>query len=115
MDEHGGDHLASGDPVAIAVELVLLALLAGSLGVWVVLRRLAVFAHAVGTASFPGLVVAGTAGGVASAALAGAGVRGLRGMPRLGADAATGLVLGLAIAVGVLLSREADVHPEDLL
>lgn len=99
----------------IAVEILLLAVLAGTLGVWVVLRRLAFFAHAVGTATFPGLVAAGTAGGVASALLAGAGVRSLRSVPRLGTDAATGLVLGLAIAIGVLLAREDDVHPEDLL
>ena len=32
--------------------------LAGVLGAWIVLRRLAFFTHSVGTATFPGLVVA---------------------------------------------------------
>ena len=40
------------------VEILLLASLAGTLGAWIVLRRLAFYAHAVGTATFPGLVVA---------------------------------------------------------
>ena len=39
-------------------ELALLAVLAGVLGSWIVLRRLAFYTHAVGTATFPGLVVA---------------------------------------------------------
>ena len=34
----------------------------GLLGAWIVLRRLAFFSHAVGTATFPGLVVAEAAG-----------------------------------------------------
>src|SRR5687768_5941821 len=37
------------------VELALLAVAGGVLGAFVVLRRLAFFAHAVGTATFPGL------------------------------------------------------------
>ena len=44
------------------MELVLLGVAGGLLGAWVVLRRLAFFAHAVGTATFPGLVVADAAG-----------------------------------------------------
>jgi manganese/iron transport system permease protein len=44
------------------VEALLLAGLAGVLGSWIVLRRFAFFAHGVGTAAFPGLVVAGPAG-----------------------------------------------------
>src|SRR4051812_50164615 len=40
-------------------EVLLLAVPAGVLGSWIVLRRLAFFAHAVGTVTFPGLVVAG--------------------------------------------------------
>ena len=39
------------------VELVLLAMTGGVLGAWIVLRRLAFFSHAAGTATFPGLVV----------------------------------------------------------
>jgi ABC-type Mn2+/Zn2+ transport system permease subunit len=44
------------------VEVLLLAVLAGALGGWIVLRRLAFFTHSVGTAAFPGLVVAGAWG-----------------------------------------------------
>ena len=40
------------------VEMLLLAVPAGVLGSWIVLRRLAFFTHAVGSASFPGLVLA---------------------------------------------------------
>src|SRR2546430_5284611 len=40
------------------LELVLLAAGAGLLGTWIVLRGLAFYSHAVGTAAFPGLVLA---------------------------------------------------------
>ena len=40
------------------VEVLLLALAAGLLGTWIVLRGMAFYAHAVGTATFPGLVLA---------------------------------------------------------
>ena len=103
-------------------ELVLLAALAGTVGVWVVLRRLAFYSHAVGTATFPGLVVAGSVGmppaaaALGSALLAGAGVRGLRSVPRLGVDAATGVVLATALALGALAAGDAhSVHVEELL
>ena len=43
-------------------ELVLLAVTGGVLGAWVVLRRLAFFSHAAGSATFPGLVVADASG-----------------------------------------------------
>ena len=41
------------------IEVLLLAVLAGVLGTWIVLRRLPFYTHAIGTATFPGLVVAG--------------------------------------------------------
>ena len=44
------------------VELVLLAIAGGILGAWIVLRRLAFFSHAVGSATFPGLVAADASG-----------------------------------------------------
>ena len=40
------------------VEVLILAVPAGLLGTWIVLRGLAFFSHAVGTAAFPGLVLA---------------------------------------------------------
>ena len=42
--------------------VVLLGVAGGLFGAWIVLRRLAFFTHAVGTATFPGLVVAAPAG-----------------------------------------------------
>ena len=53
------------------VESLLLAALAGVLGSWIVLRRLAFFTHGVGTAAFPGLVIAAPAGVAAAADRAG--------------------------------------------
>ena len=105
----------------VVAEVALLAVLAATLGVWIVLRRLAFFSHAVGTAAFPGLVVAGSLGvaapvaGLGSALLAAGGVRGLRGVPRLENDAATGLVLAAALALGAIAAAGEDVHVEELL
>src|ERR671917_2954084 len=44
------------------LEVVLLAGAGGLLSAWIVLRRLAFFSHAVGSATFPGLVVADASG-----------------------------------------------------
>jgi ABC-type Mn2+/Zn2+ transport system permease subunit len=92
------------------LESLLLAVLAGVLGSWIVLRRLAFFTHGVGTAAFPGLVVAGPAGvapqltAMAAAVLYAGGVEGLR--RRVATDAATGLVLVGALALGVVLASD---------
>lgn len=108
------------DPLAIPfmqralLATLLLAVAAGLLGTWIVLRRLAFFAHAAGTATFPGLVVAAPWGIAAPLAALGAGL-GFAGllsrMTRRGAtsaDAATGLLLTGALALGVILA--SDVH-----
>lgn len=95
-------------------ELVLLGIAGGLLGTWIVLRELAFFAHAVGAATFPGLVVAdatgvapqlagaavalGYTGGVERAARPGRGVG--------GTGAATGLLLVAALALGVVLASD---------
>ena len=62
-------------------ELVLLALAGGLVGAWIVLRRLAFYSHAVGSATFPGLVTADAAAPQPHAARArrGARIRGRRG------------------------------------
>jgi ABC-type Mn2+/Zn2+ transport system permease subunit len=92
------------------LETLLLAALAGVLGSWIVLRRLAFFTHGVGTAAFPGLVVAGPAGvapqltALAAALVYAGGVEGLR--RRVATDAATGLVLVGALALGVVLASD---------
>jgi len=94
------------------LEMLLLAVPAGLLGSWIVLRRLAFFTHAVGTATFPALVLA-SAWGIAPqlAALAaalgfGVGQERLARSRRLGSDAATGLLLVGALAAGVVLASD---------
>jgi len=106
------------DPFALAfmqralLATLLLAVAAGLLGTWIVLRRLAFFAHAVGTATFPGLVVAGPWGLAPPIAALGAGL-GFAGLlariTRRGAtsaDAATGLLLTAALALGAILASD---------
>jgi ABC-type Mn2+/Zn2+ transport system permease subunit len=94
------------------VELVLLAGLAGLLGSWIVLRRLAFFTHAIGTAAFPGLVVAGPWGipaqlaGLGAALGFGGTLERLTRSRRVDTDAATGLLLVGALAVGVVLASD---------
>src|SRR4051812_1634038 len=95
------------------LELALLAVAGGLLGAWIVLRRLAFFAHAVGSATFPGLVVADAAGARALpaalvVALGYAGAvhqAGSRATGRV-ADAVTGVVLAAALAAGVVLTSD---------
>lgn len=96
-----------------AIEIALLAPLAGLLGAQIVLRRLAFYGHSVGAAAFPGVVVAGPAGiPVWLGALAAAGgfaamLERLRRPPgAVATDAATALLLVAALAVGVLLASD---------
>jgi len=94
------------------VEVVALALAAGLLGTWIVLRGLAFYAHAVGTAAFPGLVLAAGLGfspllGAFGTAAIVAGVVGALARRERGAeDSVTALVLVGALALGVLLSSD---------
>jgi zinc/manganese transport system substrate-binding protein len=94
------------------VELVLLSICAGVVGSFVVLRGLAFFTHAVGTATFPGLVLAdgigfsALLGAAGSAIVFAAGVeRGSR-RPRAGYDSLTAVVLVGALATGVILASD---------
>ena len=93
-------------------ELVLLALLAGVLGSWIVLRRYAFYTHAVGTATFPGLVVAAPWGvapqltALAAALGFGAGIERLSRGHRMDPGAAIGLLLVVALAAGSLLASD---------
>ncbi|MGZ8634808.1 MAG: metal ABC transporter solute-binding protein, Zn/Mn family, partial [Solirubrobacteraceae bacterium] len=96
------------------VEVLILAVAGGLVGTWIVLRGLAFYAHAVGTAAFPGLVLAD---GLGFAAVLGAGATaalvaiavGLL-VRREGAhdryDSLTALVLVAALAVGVILASD---------
>jgi ABC-type Mn2+/Zn2+ transport system permease subunit len=102
------------------VELLLLAVLAGTLGCWIVLRGLAFPAHGAAAAAFPGLVLAdglgfaAPLGGFGAALLfalavggLGAGARDGRSADRQGADdARTALVLVAALAAGVVLASD---------
>ena len=96
------------------LELGLLAVAGGLLGTWIVLRRLAFFSHAVGTATFPGLVVANATGfsaqgaGLAAALLYAGGVERAGRQGRAPGDAATGVLLVAALAGGVVLASDVS-------
>jgi manganese/iron transport system permease protein len=90
---------------------VLLGISGGVLGAWIVLRRLAFFSHAAGSATFPGLVVADASG--ISATLAGLAVAlgyagGVERAGRAGREPgeATALLLVAALAGGVILATD---------
>src|SRR4051794_36846983 len=93
-------------------EVVLLAVCAGLLGTFVLLRGLAFFTHAAGAATFPGLVLADglgfpvLLGAGASALLFAAGVERSSRQRRLGYDSLTALVLVGALAIGVVLASD---------
>ena len=93
-------------------EILLLAVIAGVLGTWVVLRRLPFYTHAIGTATFPGLVVAGPWGVPAqlTALVCAVGFGGVlervQRTRRLDPDAAIGLLLVAALAIGVILASD---------
>lgn len=95
-----------------ALEVVLLAPLAGILGAQVVLRRLAFFTHGVGAAAFPGLVVAGPIGVAPPLAALGVGLGFAAGLERLSRvarvaqDVATALLLVAALAIGIVLASD---------
>ena len=100
-----------------AVEVALLAVGAGLLGTWIVLRGLAFYAHAVGTAAFPGLVVAeglalpATLGAFATAGIVAVLVAVLSRRHREAYDTATALVLVGALAAGVILASDVFGSP----
>jgi ABC-type Mn2+/Zn2+ transport system permease subunit len=93
------------------VELILLAIAGGILGAWIVLRRLAFFSHAVGSATFPGLVAADASGvspTVAGVAVALGYAGGVERAGRAGREPgeATALLLVAALAGGVVLASD---------
>jgi zinc/manganese transport system substrate-binding protein len=94
------------------VEVALLAVGAGVLGTWIVLRGMSFFAHAVGTAAFPGLVLADglgfspLLGAFATAAVVAVAVTRLTRRGPGDQDSATALVLVGALAVGVILASD---------
>lgn len=94
------------------VELLILAVPAGLLGTWIVLRGLAFFSHAVGTAAFPGLVLADGLGFAAPLGAFGAALLFTAGNAALGRGRAQGrdsvvaLALVGCLAAGVILASD---------
>ncbi|MCB0827363.1 MAG: zinc ABC transporter substrate-binding protein [Solirubrobacterales bacterium] len=94
------------------VEILLLSVAAGLIGSWLVLRGLAFYSHAVGTASFPGLVLADGIG--FPAALGAFGMAGvftvissLLGRARRSTvDSVTALTLVACMAAGVIMASD---------
>jgi ABC-type Mn2+/Zn2+ transport system permease subunit len=92
-------------------EVTLLAVAGGTVGAWIVLRRLAFYSHAVGSATFPGLVAGDAAGvnplllGLAAALAYAGGVGSARRAGRTTAEA-TALLLVAALAIGVVLASD---------
>jgi manganese/iron transport system permease protein len=92
-------------------EVLLLAGAGGLLSAWIVLRRLAFFSHAVGSATFPGLVVADASGFsplIAGVAVALGYAGGVERAGRAGREPseATALLLVAALAAGIVLASD---------
>jgi ABC-type Mn2+/Zn2+ transport system permease subunit len=94
------------------IEVLVLSVGAGLLGTWVVLRGLAFYSHAVGTAAFPGLVLANGLGFAAPLGAFGAALLFAGGLERLartrrsGYDSLTALVLVGMLVLGVILASD---------
>jgi ABC-type Zn uptake system ZnuABC Zn-binding protein ZnuA/ABC-type Mn2+/Zn2+ transport system permease subunit len=94
------------------LEILILAVPAGLLGTWIVLRGLAFFSHAVGTAAFPGLVLADGLGFAAPLGAFGAALVFTVGNAVLGRsrererDSVVALVLVGCLAAGVILASD---------
>lgn len=94
------------------VEILILAVPAGLLGTWIVLRGLSFFSHAVGTAAFPGLVLADGLGFAAPLGAFGAAALFSAGSSLLGRreeesnDSAVAIVLVGCLAAGTLLASD---------
>ncbi|MGA7397175.1 MAG: zinc ABC transporter substrate-binding protein [Solirubrobacterales bacterium] len=94
------------------IEILLLSVAAGLVGSWVVLRGLSFYSHAIGTAAFPGLVLAD--GLSFSPALGAFGMAGIftalsalvSRSKRTANDSVTALVLVSCLAVGVILASD---------
>jgi ABC-type Mn2+/Zn2+ transport system permease subunit len=114
---------AVGDPWSepilrrAGLEVVLLGLVAGTLGCWIVLYELSYGAESLSHALFPGLVVAtltglpllaGAAGGLAAAVAA---IWLAQRVEGIGADAAVGVAITTLLGLGALLALSQDSPP----
>jgi manganese/iron transport system permease protein len=98
-----------------ALEILLLAVPAGVLGAWIVVRRMAFLTHSIGHATYPALVVAILAGvgtlapAIGSAAAAAVLLVWLERRRALRGGVAVAITLSTALALGsVLVSRSDD-------
>jgi ABC-type Zn uptake system ZnuABC Zn-binding protein ZnuA/ABC-type Mn2+/Zn2+ transport system permease subunit len=106
------------------LEVLLLAVGAGLLGTWIVLRGLAFFVHATGTAAFPGLVLAdglgfaASLGALGTAAVVAVVVATLRDRRAGTQDSLVAVTLAGCLALGVILASDvfrSGAHVETLL
>ncbi|HMY27158.1 MAG TPA: zinc ABC transporter substrate-binding protein [Solirubrobacterales bacterium] len=94
------------------LEILLLAIPCGIIGSWIVLRGLAFHSHAVGTATFPGLVLADGLGFAAALGAFGAAAAFtllailIGRSRRTGTDSVTALTLAACLAAGVILASD---------
>jgi ABC-type Zn uptake system ZnuABC Zn-binding protein ZnuA/ABC-type Mn2+/Zn2+ transport system permease subunit len=94
------------------VEILVLAVGAGLLGTWIVLRGLAFYTHAVAAGAFPGLVlaaglsIAAPLGAAVAAALFAVGLGRLAAREQGEYDSATALALVAALGVGAILASD---------
>lgn len=96
------------------LEIVLLGVVGGALGCWVVLAELAYGAESLAHGMFPGLVVAALAGaplllgGAAGIVVAALAVALAGRLPGIGRDTAIAVVVTALFGLGVLLARAPD-------
>ena len=117
--------LMLGDPITrrALVEVLILALALGPLGVWVLLHRQAYAAESLSHGLLPGLVLAALAGlplvlGAAGGALVAAGAIALAGRDeRIGADIGVAVAVSALFGLGAMLALAPDAPPrlEELL
>jgi len=94
------------------IEVLILSIPAGLLGTWIVLRGLAFFSHSVGTAAFPGLVLADGLGFAAPLGAFGAAIVFSAGTVALSRrrdeerDSVVAIVLVGCLAAGVILASD---------
>src|SRR6201991_1260990 len=99
------------------VEMVLVGVACGALGVWVVLYRLSYSAESMAHAMFPGLAVAAllgvplVLGGAAGLALAGVAIALAARVRSIGADNAVAVVITTLFGVGALLALSPASPP----
>ena len=99
------------------VEIVLLGVVGGALGCWVVLHGLSYSAESLAHALFPGLVLAALLGfplllgGIAGVVVAAIAIAVLGRTPRVGRDTSVAVVISALFGFGVLLALSPSTPP----